>query len=177
MNRTLILMRHAKSDWNQSGLSDKDRPLNARGNYAAPRMARWLLDQGILPDRVCCSSAVRTRETLEWMLGVFREAEQAKRLEKTYLDELYLAPSERILRVAYEVWSQFPDEQVLLMLGHNPGMEDLVSELSGQPTSMPTAAIAIFRCEEAVADGMSENGVSSSKFRLTHFQAPKKLAT
>ncbi|MCE3017723.1 MAG: SixA phosphatase family protein [Pirellula sp.] len=177
MNRTLILMRHAKSDWNQSGLSDKDRPLNARGNDAAPRMARWLLEQGILPDRVCCSSAVRTRETLDWILRVFGEAEQAKRTEIAYFDELYLAPSERILRVANDVWRQFPDEPVLLMLGHNPGMEDLVSELSGQPTSMPTAAIAIFCCEEAVADGISEHGVSFSKFRLTHFQAPKKLAT
>jgi len=177
MNRTLILMRHAKSDWNQSGLSDKDRPLNARGNDAAPRMARWLLEQGILPDRVCCSSAVRTRETLEWMLGVFREAENAKRLEKTYLDELYLAPSERILSVAHEVWSQFPDEQVLLMLGHNPGMEDLVSDLSGQPTSMPTAAIAIFLCQIESGDGMDLNGVVPSKFQRTHFQAPKKLAT
>jgi phosphohistidine phosphatase len=177
MNRTLILMRHAKSDWNQSGLSDKDRPLNARGNDAAPRMARWLLDQGILPDRVCCSSAVRTRETLEWMLGVFREEEKVKRTENTYLDELYLAPSERILRVADEVWRQFPDEQVLLILGHNPGMEDLVCELSGQPISMPTAAIAIFQCDKEFADGILENGLSSSKFQLTHFQAPKKLAT
>jgi phosphohistidine phosphatase len=177
MNRTLILMRHAKSDWNQSGLSDKDRPLNARGNDAAPRMARWLLEQGILPDRVCCSSAVRTRETLDWMLRVFGEAEQARRAEIVYFDELYLAPSERILRVANYVWRQFPDEKVLLMLGHNPGMEDFVSELSGQPTSMPTAAIAIFQSEKEVAVEKLENGVSSSKFRLTHFQAPKKLAT
>ena len=111
------------------------------------------------------------------MLRVFGEAEQAKQTEIAYFDELYLAPSERILRVANDAWRQFPDEQILLMLGHNPGMEDLVSELSGQPTSMPTAAIAIFHCEEEVADGMSENRVSSSKFRLTHFQAPKKLAT
>ena len=87
-------MRHAKSDWNDPGLSDKERPLNARGNDAAPQMARWLLDQSIVPDRVCCSSAVRTRETLECMLGVFVEAEQTKGTEKTYFDELYLAPSE-----------------------------------------------------------------------------------
>jgi phosphohistidine phosphatase len=177
MNRTLILMRHAKSDWNQSGLSDKDRPLNARGNDAAPRMARWLLDQGLLPDRVCCSSAVRTRETLDWMSRVFSEAEHAKRLEKTYLDELYLAPSERILRVAYEVWSQFLDDRVLLMLGHNPGMEDLVSELSGQSTAMPTAAIAIFQCQIESGDQSGADLVVSSKFQLTHFQTPKKLAT
>jgi phosphohistidine phosphatase len=169
-------MRHAKSDWNDPGLSDKERPLNARGNDAAPQMARWLLDQSIVPDRVCCSSAVRTRETLECMLGVFVEAEQTKGTEKTYFDELYLAPSEQILSVADKVYRQFPNDRVLLMIGHNPGMEDLVSELAGRPISMPTAAIAIFQLEREPEDGSVANIVVSSKFQLTHFQTPKKLA-
>ena len=62
------------------------------------------------------------------------------------------------------------------MIGHNPGMEDLVSELAGRPISMPTAAIAIFQLEREPEDGSEANIVVSSKFQLTHFQTPKKLA-
>ena len=65
MTRTLILMRHAKSDWGHAGLADHDRPLNARGTRDAPRMGAWLRGKGHLPDEVLCSTATRTRQTLE----------------------------------------------------------------------------------------------------------------
>jgi phosphohistidine phosphatase len=63
MTRTLILIRHAKSDWEHPALDDHDRPLNARGQRSAPRIGAWLAAQGLAPDAVLCSTARRTRET------------------------------------------------------------------------------------------------------------------
>jgi phosphohistidine phosphatase len=65
MTRTLILIRHTKSDWDDSGLDDHDRPLNDRGRLSAPRIGAWLAEQGFEPDAVLCSTARRTRETWE----------------------------------------------------------------------------------------------------------------
>jgi phosphohistidine phosphatase len=63
MTRTLILIRHTKSDWDDPGLDDHDRPLNDRGRLSAPRIGAWLAEQGFQPDAVLCSTARRTRET------------------------------------------------------------------------------------------------------------------
>jgi phosphohistidine phosphatase len=65
MTRTLILIRHTKSDWDDPGLDDHDRPLNDRGRLSAPRIGAWLAEQGFEPDAVLCSTARRTRETWE----------------------------------------------------------------------------------------------------------------
>lgn len=63
MTKTFILIRHAKSDWDDPLLDDHDRPLNPRGHPSAPRIGKWLSAQGVIPDTVLCSSALRTRET------------------------------------------------------------------------------------------------------------------
>ncbi|EMI20588.1 phosphohistidine phosphatase, SixA [Rhodopirellula maiorica SM1] len=132
----LILMRHAKSDWSDGGLSDHDRPLNKRGKRDAPQMAEWLREIDCLPNVVLCSSAVRTRETLERMQSSF-----GSDVVVSYSESLYLASPETISNV---IASDHCDASTVMVLAHNPGMAYLVSQLAGQMVDMPTAAIAYF---------------------------------
>jgi phosphohistidine phosphatase len=115
----LFLMRHAKSDRGDSSLRDFDRPLAPRGLHAAEAMGRYLAKRGTQLDLVICSPAVRARETL----GLVRSL-LPRRLEIEFCDELYLAePSSLVARLA-----QIPSHQRrVLMVGHNPGLEDLIS--------------------------------------------------
>ncbi len=148
MTRHLLLMRHAKSDWNDSSLGDKDRPLNPRGRATAPVVANWIVKHNHLPDLVICSSAVRTQQTLELMI---QEWTGQQPLSPTLVlpsvlveDRLYLASDHSILSIARDVSNAYDSAQCILVLGHNPGMEVLASTLSENPIAMPTGAIAIF---------------------------------
>lgn len=137
----LLLMRHAKSDWADSRLADVDRPLNNRGRSAAPLMARWLSEQGVIPTTILCSTAVRTRQTLQLMLDFWnRECCLVPSPEVRYLEDLYLASWDRILNIA----SKNCTSSIIMVLGHNPGMEDLASNLSEEEFHMPTGSIAMF---------------------------------
>lgn len=162
MASTLIFMRHAKSDHGDPSLSDHDRPLNRRGRRDAPRMAQWLADQGCVPTRVLCSTAVRTRETLDLMCQVWRRPPETE-----FCDSLYLAGCESIL---WTVESHHGDASPLLVLGHNPGMSVVSSVLAGCALEMPTAAIAVLSFPESIKNlGAESDGV------LTHFITPKTL--
>lgn len=135
-------MRHAKSDWSDGSISDHDRTLNARGQDAALRMASWLASEDLIPEVVLCSTSVRTSQTLALMLNLWRANAACIDLEPEvhYIRELYLAPAAVLVSQA----SQFATRESVLVLAHNPGMEDAVSFLSGSHSEMPTAAIAVF---------------------------------
>lgn len=135
MTKQLLLMRHAKSDWPPEISSDHDRPLNGRGRKAAAQMARWIEEQHLLPDLVLCSSARRTQETVERMLEVWSTQPPVHAT-----DSLYLAAATNVFNV---IRSDAMDSDRLLLIGHNPGMGDLVGHLCGQFTGFPTAALAI----------------------------------
>ncbi len=135
-------MRHAKSDWS-ARQADFDRPLNRRGELAAQRMAEWLDDQDLIPDRVLSSSALRTRTTA---MAVVRHC-HVDLAKVDFDDELYLASAV----VWRDVAVACTDERVLLC-GHNPGLDELVdylasghAPLSASGKLMTTAAIAHFR--------------------------------
>lgn len=134
---TLTLMRHAKSSWKDTSLSDLDRPLNGRGRRAAVAMAKRLRIAGYIPDLVIVSSALRTQQT-------------AQALQKVYHGQLRLI-TEPILYEAtpadYETVIRRVDEAVdhLMMIGHNPTMEWLASVLSGRDVTLPTAAYIRFK--------------------------------
>ncbi len=144
--KTLILLRHAKSDWSRAGLADHDRPLNTRGRKAAPLMAAYLEEQGLKPDIVRCSTAKRTKETLEAFLPRLNPT-----AEITYLEPLYHASATEILR---DIVSLPDDQSIALYVGHNPGMHDLALRLIGSvdrdndlaplERKFPTAALAVF---------------------------------
>lgn len=112
MTLRLILTRHAKSDWDDDRLDDHDRPLNRRGQMAAPAIGRWLAGQGYLPDQVLCSTALRTRET--WHLIA---AELPARPKVAFLPDLYLAGAQRML----DLLRKRAKAPCVMLIGHNPG--------------------------------------------------------
>lgn len=145
MSRELFILRHAKSDWASGATQDSERPLNKRGRKDAPRIGSWMREHYLYPGCILCSSAVRARETLE---AVASELElQPERIR--FLKELYLANLDTLLKVLREV----PVEQNSVMLiGHNPGLDQLVSYLSRTPVpltesgkQMTTACLAHFK--------------------------------
>ncbi|MCM2373204.1 SixA phosphatase family protein [Aporhodopirellula aestuarii] len=146
-------MRHAKSDWSEANLADHDRPLNARGLRDAPAMARWISESGFLPDCILCSSAKRTQQTAELMLSYWNHTgcETPTLLIKP---ELYLAGADRIFStVRHSCGASGEDcanvSRAVLVLGHNPGISHAASMLSGDAVGLPTAAVAVLRCEAA----------------------------
>jgi phosphohistidine phosphatase len=120
--RRLMLLRHAKSNWPE-GVGDRDRPLATRGREAAPVMGRYLAEELLLPDLVLVSPARRTAETWELVAPMLPDRPPS-RIEP----RIYEAPSERLLTVVQEVE---PAVRCLLMIGHNPGFEELASSLIG----------------------------------------------
>lgn len=130
--KTLLLARHAKSDWGTPGVLDHDRPLNGRGRRDAPVMARRLAAEGVAPDRIVSSSATRALSTAEEYAAAFGLTVALEPL-------LYAASARSILAVA----ARLPDEcAVGMLVGHNPGMSDAVGELTGELVELPTCAVA-----------------------------------
>jgi len=137
MAKTLIIMRHAKSNWDDPSLADYDRPLNNHGLRDAPRMAQWLADSELIPDQVIASAACRASQTASIVANNLS-------LESDILEtrDLYLSGYDAYL----EQISYLPNHvDTALIIGHNPTMESLVYLLSGESVSMPTAAIAVIQ--------------------------------
>jgi phosphohistidine phosphatase len=134
--KTLLLMRHAKSSWDEGDVPDHDRPLNTRGEKNAPQMARALVDAGRAPGLIVSSTALRARTTAFAVAEAFHWTPEV-RLKRS----LYMASAADILQEA----ERAPDDiETLMLVGHNPGMEDVVSDLAAMRQAMPTAAIAAF---------------------------------
>jgi phosphohistidine phosphatase len=110
---TLSLLRHAKSSWADSRLKDIDRPLNERGEKDAPRMGGHLARQGLVPDLVLCSPAVRTRQTLALVLPHLKPSP-----EIVYDDALYPGTPPAILKRLRNVAAEV---RHAMIVGHNPG--------------------------------------------------------
>ena len=134
---TLILMRHAKSDWSDSSTPDHDRTLNKRGRQDSPRMAHWLSDQGVRPTKILCSSAQRTRETVGLMCEFWQDE-----INVTYNESLYLASPESIFQT---ICTEGERAERLMVVAHNPGMSQLSSAMANTSIEMPTAAVAVFQ--------------------------------
>jgi phosphohistidine phosphatase len=132
--KTLLLLRHAKSSWKNSDSDDHERPLNKRGKKDAPRMGRLLRDENLLPDLVVASSAKRCRKTAEQIIQ-----HSDYRGETRICGELYEADANK-LRLFL---TRLPDETGrVLVIGHNPGLEELLEPLAGVYTPLSTAALA-----------------------------------
>lgn len=166
--RRLLLLRHAKSSWADPGVRDHDRPLNARGRAAAPLVGDCLRAHGLVPDRVLCSSARRTCETLA-RLGLPASVE----IEVDH--DLYLADAETVLDLVRET-----DDAVttLMVVGHNPTTHEVALHLAGagDPEALarlgqkyPTGALAVLGIPGgwgAVAEGTAT---------LERFVTPREL--
>ena len=133
--KRLLILRHAKSSWSDPALSDFQRPLNQRGQQAAPSMGRWIASHGYNPEAVICSTAARAQQTLE-LVSAAGEFD----CDYNSTDQLYLAPAQTYLDNLAELPDTFESAMVI---GHNPGIEALVHQLSGEYCTMPTCALAI----------------------------------
>ena len=132
--KTLLILRHAKSSWNHPELSDYDRPLNTRGKRDAPRMGKHLRQEGLIPDRILTSSAKRARKTAS---KVAKTCGYIGKVEK--LDAFY----DTVPGVYFETLKALPNKyQRVMVVGHNPTVEQLVNHLTGRVERMPTAALA-----------------------------------
>lgn len=142
MPRELLLLRHAKSDWDNDFLTDFERPLAKRGKHDAPRVGAWLYREGLVPDAVVSSPAERARQTA---LKVCRSLDFGKKRIR-WDAEIYEASADDLLAVLARVPA---DAATALLIGHNPGLEELLKHLVGGEIEvpangklMPTAAVA-----------------------------------
>lgn len=131
--KTLLILRHAKSSWDDSALDDHERPLNVRGEKDAPQMGRLARTEGLAPELILSSDAVRARQTAAEMADATGG--------KILLDaRLYHADADEILAVVRSTVEE--NVATALIVGHNPGLEDLIAQLTGEHERMPTAALA-----------------------------------
>jgi phosphohistidine phosphatase len=134
--KKLLVLRHAKSSWGDAGLDDHDRPLNARGEKEAPRIGKHLAKIELVPSAIVSSTARRAKETA---VAVAEECGFSKKTI-TYEPRLYHGNPRQLL----EVIREFPEEWAQPMIvGHNPGLEELVSKLVEDDVEMKTAALAV----------------------------------
>ncbi len=135
MPKTLLILRHAKSSWKEPNLTDYQRPLNSRGLSDAPRMGQLLIEQNLIPDLIVASSASRANTTAALI------AQECNCIDRIVpYKELYLAAPETHVRVLQE---QNNDDSTIMIVAHNPGVEQLVYDLTGHEEAMPTAALAV----------------------------------
>jgi phosphohistidine phosphatase len=132
--KTLLVLRHAKSSWENTELSDFERILNSRGLKTAPTVGRELKKTKIRVDLILSSPAKRAKQTailVKETSGILSEIK--------YEDKIYEASSLRLIQTLSKLEDDF---ETVLLVGHNPGIEDLVRILTDKPTAFPTATLA-----------------------------------
>lgn len=168
--RRLILLRHAKSD-RPAGVRDLDRPLNPRGRRAAPLVGTYMAGEDLRPNHVLVSPSQRTRETWDAV------AESLDNPPFEIAEDIYEAPVESLLAVIRSA----PDEAgTLLVIGHNPGLQDLATHLVGDgpkdlcrllSAEFPTATLAVI---DLPIDAWA--GIDAGTGRLERFVRPRDIA-
>ncbi len=171
--KTIYLFRHAKSDWADAGLKDRERPLSERGQKAAPQMAAYIKAQKYKPDIILCSSARRTVETYDALKEVLADSVPVR-----FEDGIYLAEPHKLMERLR--WLD-DDIKSVMIIGHNPGMAQLALQLTRSPDDseeeklhkrmrdkFSTAALAVIKAPIKAWTEL-ENG----KGRLADFMRPK----
>jgi phosphohistidine phosphatase len=162
--KNLILVRHAKSSWNDSAQRDIDRPLNERGRDDAPMMADRLADRGTIPQRVLCSPALRTVTTAEIFANRLNIPKELIQMER----QIYLGGPDHLLHL---IRQQDSNIDTVMLVGHNPALTDLLNELcqDARIDNMPTCCVA-----ELELPGDDWAGVDFGSAALKNLDYPKK---
>jgi len=148
----LWLLRHAKSAWDDPSQNDFDRKLSPRGKRACRRLAQHLLARGVVPEAILCSPAARTRETYE------RLRRQLVVLpDPVYDATLYLAEPKVLLNAIHSTPARNRD---LMLIGHNPGLEDLAAQLTGSASG---------DAQERLRQKYPTGGLSELTFPVKHW--------
>ena len=160
--KTLVLLRHGKSSWDNPALEDFDRPLNERGVGDSKLIGKYARKNGLQTDLVVTSPAVRAKSTAELFIS-------AAGLKNALVSDerIYEASARRLLQV---ISGLDDDHETVLLVGHNPGFADLCEQLTGDPRKVPTASMT---CIALNIDKWSapKGGKGKLKWRMT----PKKL--
>ena len=161
--KTLLVLRHAKSSWSDSALSDAERRLNKRGKRDAPRMGQLVRDERLTPELIISSTAKRAESTAK------RVAKSCRYKGEIELDEaLYLGGLP-----GYRTVQRIPDViDCAMIIGHNPDMEALIEALTGRYKRMPTAALAQI---ELPIDHWRDLELTGT-YRLVNLWRPKEIA-
>jgi len=156
--KTLFIVRHAKSSWAEADLSDFDRPLNERGNKAAPFMGELMAENGFQPYIILSSPAMRAKTTAQ----LIKKAAKFD-AEIRYEHRIYEASPHGLRQIVAEIDDAYP---TALLVGHNPGTEGFIRYLTGHLETMPTAALAVIELKidnwNAINDG---SGVLKKVYR------------
>ena len=160
--RTLYLLRHAKSSWSDASLRDFDRPLNDRGRESAKLIGERLASEALSVPFVICSPALRTRQTAEIVFD-----SSGLSAEERFDERVYEASLSDLQTVVSEIND---DKPVVILIGHNPGLEELFAFLTGEARRMPTCALAKIRFDVA-----SWKDTQAGAGTLEWFTTPKEL--
>jgi phosphohistidine phosphatase len=160
--KTLLLLRHGKSSWDNPALKDFDRPLNERGVSDSKLIAKYALRKRVKPDLVLSSPATRAKNTAELFV-----AAAALKNTPAYDERIYEASVRRLLQI---ISGLDDSHKTIVLVGHNPGFEDLCERLTGEACKVPTASLT---CIGLSIDKWSapKGGKGKLKWRMT----PKKL--
>lgn len=160
--KKLLLIRHAKSSWEDLTLEDFLRPLNKRGLKDAPFMAKLLKKKEIKADLLICSPSIRTKLTSEFFIK-----ELNFKNEIIFEKAIYEAPYENLLEVLQKIDDRY---KTIILIGHNPGLCDLTNFLCEEYfENIPTCAIV-----EIDFNTKSWNEISKQNSKLISFEYPKK---
>ncbi len=146
--KTLYLLRHAKSSWDDVRLSDFERPLNERGLQSAPFMGELMRVRGLEPEVIVSSPAMRARQTA----GLVADAAKL-RGEILFDERIYEASPQRLLDTVSGIDDRY---ESAMIVGHNPGIEGFIRYLTGEIQPMPTAALAVIKLDAEKWADMSE---------------------
>lgn len=137
MSKQLLLVRHAKSDWENTKLTDFDRPLNSRGEKNAPEMARRLLKKGLIPQQIVSSPALRALTTARY----FAQELGLQKSEIIKEPEIYEALTSTLMDVINNLGNE---SSFTALFGHNPGITSVVSNLSNRDlNNVPTCGMVL----------------------------------
>jgi phosphohistidine phosphatase len=171
LSKRLLLLRHAKSAWDNQNIADFERPLSSRGRKAAPVVGAYLARKNYVPELVLCSSARRASETLDLAIAGWPKQPTVRKLKG-----LYLAMPREMLKRLQTAGNEFA---CVMLVGHNPGIADLANWLTNEGDAasrgalarkFPTAAVAVIDFDvEDWKDVDAETG------RLVDFATPKQI--
>jgi phosphohistidine phosphatase len=160
--RTLYLLRHAKSSWKDASLPDFERPLKGRGRDAAEQMGRFLASKKVIVGALISSPSVRTRQTIDIVLH-----EVQLGVEPQFDQRIYEASLATLIQIVSDISD---DQKAAMLVGHNPGMEELLAFLTRESRHMPTCALA----KISIA-GSSWKEAQRGAGKLEWFVTPKDL--
>lgn len=159
--KKILIMRHAKSDWSDGSIRDYDRPLNHRGEKAAPLIGKHIKKQNLTPDLIISSPALRARMTAE---AVAEKCEYDNDI--VWNENFYFGHTNEVIKALRNVDEKYKS---VMVFGHNPTWSDLAERLTGDFFGMKTADVAVLEFDD------KWKKLDDKKCKLINYLSPKEL--